>query len=322
MDALVDELAIEFKTGRKSLVFVRRVASVDEIQRKLEERYDDWLVDYLPLGWPPATSNVSSVNRSKNTAEPEQTSVTNSARRMRRLALRRETATNSSVDSFFAWFFRGEGPSGVRSGASLAVQLAGTSGNYATFFEDNYVAALLGVSSGRGPERSRRRVGSRLGGASDQLAKAALRHLPHRSRLQRKEQFRALQIAALEQLEGKSADFSAQARIIREQLYAGDRPLERVAKVAPTPEKWLTVETLFTALRLRPGLREALWPEPASPDFFDQFRRREWRRELLASMVRKGHPIVDLFILVTNRIGDSQAKGSLGHRKSATPDFG
>ena len=37
MDAVVDRLAGAFATGEKSLVFVRRVASVDDLQRKMNE---------------------------------------------------------------------------------------------------------------------------------------------------------------------------------------------------------------------------------------------------------------------------------------------
>jgi hypothetical protein len=43
MDAVVDELARAWTRGEKSLVFVRRVASVKELKRKLDECYDAWL---------------------------------------------------------------------------------------------------------------------------------------------------------------------------------------------------------------------------------------------------------------------------------------
>ena len=45
MDALVGSLADTWKTGRKALVFVRRVASVTELGRKLDEHYDTWLIE-------------------------------------------------------------------------------------------------------------------------------------------------------------------------------------------------------------------------------------------------------------------------------------
>jgi hypothetical protein len=48
MDALVDQLSACLASGQKALVFVRRVASVDELQRKLEERYDEVLFARLP----------------------------------------------------------------------------------------------------------------------------------------------------------------------------------------------------------------------------------------------------------------------------------
>ncbi len=44
MDELVDSLGDTWRTGRKALVFVRRVASVKEIKRKLDERYNEWLI--------------------------------------------------------------------------------------------------------------------------------------------------------------------------------------------------------------------------------------------------------------------------------------
>ncbi len=44
MDALVDALKDNWTQGRKALVFVRRVASVKELKRKLDERYDDWII--------------------------------------------------------------------------------------------------------------------------------------------------------------------------------------------------------------------------------------------------------------------------------------
>jgi hypothetical protein len=47
-------------------------------------------------------------------------------------------------DTFLAWFFRGEGPKGLLSGASFRNnRLMGTGSAYATFFEDNHIAALL-----------------------------------------------------------------------------------------------------------------------------------------------------------------------------------
>ena len=54
MDAVVDSLATAWITGAKALVFVRRVASVKELKRKLDERYDDWLIPTLRARLPEA----------------------------------------------------------------------------------------------------------------------------------------------------------------------------------------------------------------------------------------------------------------------------
>jgi hypothetical protein len=48
MDAVTRRVADEMlRLGRKQLVFVRRVKSVNELKHKLDDRYNDWLFDYL-----------------------------------------------------------------------------------------------------------------------------------------------------------------------------------------------------------------------------------------------------------------------------------
>ena len=46
-------------------------------------------------------------------------------------------------DTFFAWFFRGEGPGRVISGANVQRRFISSRGALATFFEDNHVAQVL-----------------------------------------------------------------------------------------------------------------------------------------------------------------------------------
>ena len=49
------------------------------------------------------------------------------------------------TESFFAWFFRGAGPSGVLSGGAFQKnRLAATSSAYATIFEDDHLDMLFG----------------------------------------------------------------------------------------------------------------------------------------------------------------------------------
>ena len=47
MDGLVVHLSRAFSDGDKALIFVRRVASVRELRRKLERCYDDYLIERL-----------------------------------------------------------------------------------------------------------------------------------------------------------------------------------------------------------------------------------------------------------------------------------
>ena len=47
MDEVVEALSTAWLTGKKTLVFVRRVASVKELEQKLDERYDKWLIPFL-----------------------------------------------------------------------------------------------------------------------------------------------------------------------------------------------------------------------------------------------------------------------------------
>ena len=55
---------------------------------------------------------------------------------------------DGGVESFFAWFFRGTGPPGVLSGAAFQKnRLSSVSSAYATLFEEDHVASLLGAES-------------------------------------------------------------------------------------------------------------------------------------------------------------------------------
>ena len=56
MDEVVEALSTAWLTGKKTLVFVRRVASVKELEQKLDERYDKWLIPY-PTGEPASGSD-------------------------------------------------------------------------------------------------------------------------------------------------------------------------------------------------------------------------------------------------------------------------
>lgn len=304
MDAMVDELARSFSTGRKALVFVRRVASVDELQRKLEEKYDELLIKRLrrELRSDALRAEINQQKTAYNNVRAE----SRHRIRARDIAFEAKStdAETSSVDSFFAWFFRGEGPTGVRSGASIARQMDSASGNYSTLLEDNYVAALLSVPVEDVVSRLAQLLGVDKTVALERVARKSAQYLgPERKRIKRREQMQAFQAAALDLLVDIGGRIGEEAGVVLREVFAYLRPDSRQERMVPDGESWLSTRTLFTELRLRTDLCEKLWPQPTEGDSAKRLRERELRRELLATMVRKGHPIIDLFILIANRLG-------------------
>lgn len=308
MDALVDRLATSLRTGQKALVFVRRVASVDELQQKLEEQYDDLLFARLRSAIKPASviaeleARIQGYSDQRTEERHARRAVEEGSAPQRLTDAGRES---SNSDSFFSWFFRGEGPPDILSGARLADRFDQVSGDYATFFEDNYVAAILGVAP--------RDV---FGALSDETAihpddlrrelqSLALQYLPYSAKTIRLDTYRAFQRAALDLLSLRPGEIADQAAAVTAEVFSHELKLTRRASSAPDPDEWLAVETLFTALRRpeRAALRASLWPRPIDGPPREKLRERELRRLLFATMARKGHPIIDLFIIVANRLG-------------------
>jgi Type III restriction enzyme, res subunit/Helicase conserved C-terminal domain len=316
MDALVDELASAFASGRKALVFVRRVASVDEIQRKVEERYDKWLTDRLlrDANSPTLQEELEAQIRSYRelrAAKRSDMRATDDARApsARGLADREE----STSESFFSWFFRGDGPDKVLSGARLAGRFDSPSGAYSTFFEDNYVAAVLDVPPAQAFSALAAVLQIDESALADRLGNRARAFVPASSRTQRRESFHAFQHAALEALTSQAGIVRDRARVILRDTFSNRNALNRSSDPISDAQEWLATETLFTKLRERPALRSSLWPEPDIATFANRFRERELRRMLFATIARKGHPITDLFSIVANRVGTLRAgKRDLG----------
>lgn len=143
MDALVGSLSKCWETGEKALVFVRRVASVKELKRKLDDRYDEWLMNRLRSEMP-------------QRMQDRLTSLFDAYRQQRLAAGNKQLDSSSEVvtaggkesdtgglDTFFAWFFRGEGPADVVSGANIQRRFIQSGTTLATFFSDNYVVDVL-----------------------------------------------------------------------------------------------------------------------------------------------------------------------------------
>jgi len=313
MDALVRTLRAAFTTGDKALVFVRRVASVKELRQKLETEYDDWLMeklrrevrpDLLPKleavferyrqeRWTRATPVADSVDPAGDAELDDSTEPAHP-----------DTDDHGGNETFFAWFFRGEGPAGALSGAQLASRLNTPRYALSSFFLDNWVASLLAVEPGHVFGALRDAVGVPEAELRADLERIAGSVVPVRTRNRHRELFLAFQFAALSILARKSNTVGEHAAIALHQLF----DVRDVARRRLFLGDWLETTTFFTELRKRRVLRDDLWPNEPRDEFAATFRRRELRRELLSSMCRLGHSLIDLWTLYVNQVGRLDAR--------------
>lgn len=288
MDALVDDLARSWVTGRKALVFVRRIASVTEIKRKLDERYDSWLLDLLQRELPADVWAQLALVRGTYQDERSEKG-------------RQDTGAPSGAgekdsggsDTFFAWFFRGVGPelpSGMESGASVARKTGVTTGQASTFFAINYLAEVLGCP----PNGVRRALGDRLGLADgdliDQLEERARAHLPVSAG--RRDQYDAVQYAGLELLTAQGDEIAA---MLLSELHIQPRAASTSRTTPIVPLQQLGVPTFFARLHGFPELHQDLLGEAAPPSRAS-VRERVLRCITIATAARRGHPVVDLYV--------------------------
>ena len=93
-----------FTLGLKQLVFVRRLKSVDDLYNRLNQAYDQWLVDHLgsqgchwaeALRW--ARNRAQSIKSQSATAESAEAAGNDP-----------EKDSDPEADSLFSWFFRGK----------------------------------------------------------------------------------------------------------------------------------------------------------------------------------------------------------------------
>jgi hypothetical protein len=294
MDGLVDELGGAWRRGQKALIFVRRVRSVVEIKRRLDDLYDRWLLDTLRRRMPAATISRLDSAYKRFLARKEQARDESSDS----IAGSRE---DGDVDTFFAYFFRGDGPRGIVSGATIQGRFTSQGSIYATFFEDNHVAWLLDARPGQVLEALAERLGRPRDELTRDIAERGLHFLSRAKRVQRKPGFVAAQAAAVELLVEHTDD--ARARAVWHALYQPQRELRSRVASEPNLARWLETPTFFSELRQRPELRDALWPAPrgARPEL--AFREQEQRAQLLATAARLGHAFIDLYIVAIKELG-------------------
>ena len=338
MDALVAHLAEGLPEGRKALVFVRRVASVKELQAKLEERYDEWLFDRLRSELPGLRDSLGRAfdlyreeqrKRGRRVVLPAAADSGELEEGPAAETLKRDEPDTGGLDSFFAWFFRGDGPkefSGADrseplvSGANVQKRLSQATSAYSTFFEDNYVARLLRVRpEGRqrtdGPpvvlEALAEHLGRPLASVREELVARAALCLPsgRDKKIGRLHQFMAFQAAGVGMLVDSRGLLAEEAAVVL-QLVDGSPGKRSTARLPEGAEDRLEEPTLFTELRAREGLRTRLWPSaPGGLGVIPVLRERELRRLMFSAAARLGHAFLDLYVLVAEAVA-AQRRGA------------
>ncbi|MCH7913814.1 MAG: DEAD/DEAH box helicase [Deltaproteobacteria bacterium] len=318
LDATSSALESSFESGEKSLVFVRRVATVTELAAKLDAVFDRWIRRRMEDSLPNLTQEINKLfdqyeqerslrpeEQFENQPIDEQEGEGPEESEERHFL---DEDDEGSVDTFFAWFFRGRGPQNYLSGAAFQKnRLSATSSAYATVFEDDYISWLLGY-----PSDVLDALATKIGFTREQVIDAlrALAYYHFSERSQQKEGYRRLyvfesyQVAALELLDRVEGDFGEKTRVILEERYPGPVSHAKQAPAGfPGPEDTIGITTFFTELAHRPLLRARLWPEDSSNNFREYFRRREQRRELLSAMSRLGASYIDLYLLAVRHLG-------------------
>lgn len=308
MDAVVASLADAWITGKKSLVFVRRVASVKELKKKLDERYDDWLISHLQEQLPSALQHelgtqVEHYRQARDGAKPTTMTSVESGAIDDDGPL--DIEDRGGEDTFFAWFFRGDGPTGVVSGANLQARFTRASGAYATFFADNHVMDLLGAVPGAVASGLAAALGCSKEELDSELRSRAAKYISSKAKVvTRGARMEAAQAAAVELLsEGAPIELRERAQIVFVQRYQAGRAQAPAKDAPPELIEALETETFFTRLRQpeHAELRASLWPTPAFKEADSEtrsgqlFREQELRAQFLSTAARLGHAFIDLY---------------------------
>lgn len=319
LDSTAEALKIAFDTGDKSLVFVRRVATVKELGGKLNAYFDDWILQYMKAGLPEMHSEIEGVfseykkfcllhpdeiqfskedDIEYEDDEPLEDLIHN------------DSDDDGSSETFFSWFFRGKGPAGYLSGASFQKsRLSSASAVYSTLFEEDYISWLL-----KRPNKPLKQLAKVLdipyvmlvtklrAMAYFQLTKAGYKL--QKGRYPRLYVYESYQKAALILLADVKNVLGEKAEIVLHERYhyANRNGVEQPPKGFPDPEVSIGANTFITELVKNKNLRKKIWPRETSGDFQHDFRRGEQRRELISVMARLGASYIDLYLLAIHQV--------------------
>jgi len=319
LDATCTALSDAFVTGEKALVFVRRVATVNELKSKLDRRFDAWIYDRMRTALPALSEEVEQLfdqylheQQRRGVGEEVESSAHDELDEVMG-DLRHEVYDDEGgIDTFFAWFFRGKGPSKILSGAAMQKNRFGSASTvYSTFFEDDYVAWLLGH-----PDNVLDHLSQRLDTDAVSLVRRLRRiaYAYYEQRTRQKEGYprlyvyEAYQVAALALLTRIGGELAELAAVIIDERFDGWGANEAEPPTRfPAPIAGLGIRSFVTELQRRPELRQKLWPDETRGSFRNIFRRREQRRELLSAMCRLGASYIDLYLAAIGQIGSFES---------------
>lgn len=324
MDAVAKAIAERMAAGEKALVFVRRVRTVEELAAKISAEHDKQLLAYL---------------RGQLAMHPHLLDALNDNYRRRyhpQHAQRPGHGDDGSSLSFFGHFFRGaierdkkgKQRKGAkeefehRAGAWFRTKVLQAKGRrWSTFFHDNHVAHLLGgvAASKAWAEHHHHAL------LEHRRPFVRVRH--RKNPWTRAARFELWQRVAIDYMFENQAHPAwvprRRLQVIRESLLEGadhDASRRRAGSIGD-PAEFIGQDTLFTHLTERRArgcpLACRLWPDPVlDGSRLEHHRRwlkeRTLRRELLASTLRLGRPMVDLWLCAAIETGRLNANPSDG----------
>ncbi|MFI7280122.1 helicase-related protein [Micromonospora chersina] len=294
MDALVNALASSWRDGRKGLVFVRRVASVAELKRKLDDEYNDWLIARLRQRLNPRHHAALDAAVAKYRDQRAKGATTTNTPQDN------HDEDSGGDDTFFAWFFRGRGPEDIISGARIQERFRNLGSPLGIFFDDNHLMELLAAAPGDVVHRFAAAIGEDRDKAQRLIREYSRHYLSEAKQPTRGARFDAAQAAALELLAAIPGPLQPHAEVAWRELYR-PRKQQRPAAAEAEPDL-LETRTFFTELRRRERLRADLWPKPDGNDLTTAFREQHQRAQLLSAASRLGHTFIDLYATVTDHV--------------------
>lgn len=311
MDQTAAQLAEWGDQGDKSLVFVRRVKTTEELadkvahalSLKLIERVGRELPDALQATWQAMVADWNAARRHEDT------------RRQRPVDDGRGEDDEGSAVTFFSWFCWGSGDTAHHKEHPTAAAfrrqcLNQTKHPWSTLLHDNHVLWLLELA-GEPVEAwvEARRV---------PLAEQARRWLGRTKEDSHRALYEAWQAAGLRLLaqEHEGSPLGATAGWVQRNLYGSPGP--RVDLDPGEPLEWLQTPTFFSTLRGH-ELAKALWPmgfcaqDPSTPEGELRLRRREIQREVLGAPLRLGQAQLDLWLACVQAAGAMDIPASKAH---------